>query len=52
MKKILSLLLRVIGYEMNSKDSFLFMHIQTFTNSSWLEDIQNNGNIKYYYSYK
>ena len=52
MKKLLSPILYMFGYEWNPKDSLLLMHIQTFTNSSWLEDIHNNNTIQDYYTHK
>jgi hypothetical protein len=37
----------MLGYE-HGRDSILFMNMEQFTNSSWLTDIQNNGNLHRY----
>jgi hypothetical protein len=41
-------ILKLLGYELG-RDSLVYQHMFEFTNSSWIQDIQQNGNIKYYY---
>lgn len=45
---MINYILKLFGYQLG-RNSLIYQHIYDFTHSSWLEDIQNNGNIKYYY---
>jgi hypothetical protein len=40
-------LLNLIGYQLGRK-SLLFMHMEQFTNSSWLTDVFASGRIEDY----
>ena len=44
---MIKFILKMLGYE-HGRDSILFMNMEQFTNSSWLTDIQNNGNLHRY----
>ncbi len=45
--KIINKLLNLIGLE-TGRNSLLFLHMEKFTNDSWLTDTQNHGNLYRY----
>lgn len=46
-KYMLNRLLNLFGYEVG-RNSYLFFHMEHFTNSSWLTDLNNSGRIEIY----
>ena len=44
---MIKFILKLLGYEYG-RNSILFINMVQFTNSSWLTDIQNNGNLHRY----
>jgi hypothetical protein len=49
MTQLINKALNLFGLELGRK-SLLFLHMEEFTNSSWLTDIQKNGKIYRYYA--
>jgi len=49
MKKLINLLLRSFGYEVNPRKSLILLHMDEVTHGTWMEDLIRNNRISDYH---